>query len=106
MKNKALRKYFIFYGIASLLIFPALIIGPKASAIVLILWLFATGLLCKHTLFARYTPADLVNHGLDKSAEKWKEKKYAESMVRYIAIPMSGVGLVMIVIILIVLFTM
>lgn len=94
--KKELYKFFIFYGIASVGLLFGPLFGAKVAAICFTVWLIATGILCSKTLFVSQSPAEIINNTANEIAPRlWKEKKYKQATLTFIAIPLSIVALIM-----------
>lgn len=80
-------------------------LSPKFLSIALITWILSVGYTLSQTIFRDFTLKDLIGHADDISEEAFKDGETTKGIFSGLVIPLSFVGVYMIVMMLILSFT-
>lgn len=87
------QKLFIPYVFGTLILLISLCFGMKSAGIGLLIWLLILVWTLKKSLFAQITPKELVQTNERKLEESLQQKKYVQSSMHLLAMPMVAIGI-------------
>lgn len=81
------------FAISSVLMFMSLFFGTKIAGIGLLLWIVVLGWTMYKTMFQYVPISKIVERNTELMSDNFKEKKYTESAMRMLVVPLSVIGI-------------